>query len=82
MGFVEGKKVKAIEGVPVSEKDLERLKQDRERGVVNWNNIKAAPPKEKKEKSGLFKRSKAEKVAVDESAMEDGAATATANVGR
>jgi hypothetical protein len=39
MIFVEGKKVKSIEGVPVSEKDQERLKRDNELGIMHWNNI-------------------------------------------
>lgn len=48
MSFVEGKKVKSIEGVPVSEKDQERLKRDREQGILHYNNIKDEKPKEKK----------------------------------
>jgi hypothetical protein len=50
MAFVEGKHVKAIEGVPVSEKDQERLKRDRELGITHYNNIKDERPKEKKSK--------------------------------
>ncbi|KAJ3527168.1 hypothetical protein NM208_g10833 [Fusarium decemcellulare] len=38
--FIEGKKVKGIEGVPVSEQDQQQLQQDRERGVWHFNNIK------------------------------------------
>ncbi|KAG8406911.1 hypothetical protein J3459_018548 [Metarhizium acridum] len=38
--FLEGKAVKGIEGVPVSEKDLARLQRDREKGVWHFNNIK------------------------------------------
>lgn len=58
MAFVEGKHVKAIEGIPVSEKDQERLKRDRELGITHYNNIKDEKPKEKKghEEDGLFKR--------------------------
>jgi hypothetical protein len=78
MAFVEGKHVKAIEGVPVSEKDQERLKHDRELGITHYNNIKDEGPKEKKEKAhdkGLFKRKQnAEAVAVNESALEEAAA--------
>jgi hypothetical protein len=48
MIFMEGKKVKSEEGVPVSEKDQERLKRDRELGIVHINNIKDAIPKKKK----------------------------------
>ncbi|PQE16082.1 alpha-L-rhamnosidase C protein [Rutstroemia sp. NJR-2017a WRK4] len=50
MTFVESKKVKAIEGVPVSEKDQEKLIQDRELGIVHFNNIKDEKPKEPKER--------------------------------
>jgi hypothetical protein len=77
MAFIEGKHVKAIEGVPVSEKDQERLKRDRELGITHFNNIKDAPPKEKKVKSnkGLFKRNQKadEEVKVEEGALEEGA---------
>lgn len=38
--FLEGKKVKGIEGVPVSQKDLEQLERDREHGVWHYNNLK------------------------------------------
>ena len=73
MAFVEGKHVKAIEGIPVSEKDQERLKRDRELGITHYNNIKDERPKEKKghEEDGLFKRKqkKAEAIRV-ESALE------------
>jgi hypothetical protein len=48
MIFMEGKKVKGVEGIPVSEKDQERLKKDRELGIVHINNINDAIPKEKK----------------------------------
>lgn len=50
MSFVEGKKVKAVEGVSVSEEDREKLGRDREMGVIHWNNIKDEEPKEKKGK--------------------------------
>ncbi|KAG0647040.1 hypothetical protein D0Z07_6420 [Hyphodiscus hymeniophilus] len=50
MSFVEGKHVKSIEGVPVSEKDQERLKRDNELGITHWNNINDEKPKEPKEK--------------------------------
>lgn len=75
MSFVEGKHVKAIEGVPISEKDQERLKRDKELGITHYNNIKDEGPKEEKaKKEGLFKRKqKAEAVAANESAMEEGA---------
>ncbi|KAL4725079.1 hypothetical protein ACLX1H_008526 [Fusarium chlamydosporum] len=38
--FIEGKKVKGIEGVPISEEDQKLLQKDRERGVWHYNNIK------------------------------------------
>ncbi|CAM1502800.1 Fc.00g075760.m01.CDS01 [Cosmosporella sp. VM-42] len=38
--FFEGKKVKSIEGVPLSEEDRQRLEADRERGIWHYNNIK------------------------------------------
>jgi Protein of unknown function (DUF2985) len=76
LAFIEGKHVKAIEGIPVSEKDQERLKRDRELGITHFNNIKDAPPKEKKVKSnkGLFKRNQKadEEVKVEESALGEG----------
>ncbi len=77
MSFIEGKHVKAIEGVPVTEADQERLRRDRELGIVHYNNIKAEKPKEKKakeEKATLFKRKhKSGDVSRVESALEDGA---------
>ncbi|KAF5673077.1 hypothetical protein FHETE_3562 [Fusarium heterosporum] len=38
--FLEGKKVKGIEGVPISDQDRKLLQEDRERGVWHFNNIK------------------------------------------
>jgi hypothetical protein len=38
--FQEGKAIKTVEGVPVSEEDLERLKSDKEKNVIHYNNIK------------------------------------------
>jgi len=79
MAFIEGKHVKAIEGVPVSEKDQERLKRDRELGIAHYNNIKDEKPKEKEKKgheaNGLFKKKQkiAEAIQVEESALESGA---------
>lgn len=37
---LEGNAVRGIEGIAVSEKDEERLKRDRERGIWHYNNIK------------------------------------------
>jgi hypothetical protein len=51
MIFMEGKKVKGVEGIPVSEKDQERLKRDNELGIEHINNINDAAPKEKKSKT-------------------------------
>ncbi|KAK4189571.1 hypothetical protein QBC35DRAFT_513986 [Podospora australis] len=46
--FFEGKKVKSIEGVPLKERDHEKLAQDKELGIPHYNNIKDKKPKEKK----------------------------------
>ncbi|KAK1640271.1 hypothetical protein BDP81DRAFT_312099 [Colletotrichum phormii] len=48
MMFFEGKKVKSIEGVPLSKEDEERLSKDKEMGVHHYNNIKDKKPKEEK----------------------------------
>ncbi|TGO16511.1 hypothetical protein BTUL_0027g00410 [Botrytis tulipae] len=69
MSFVEAKKVKAIEGVPVSEEDRERLRMDRELGVLHYNNIKDKGPKEK-ERGGKGKRTKGENSRVEEARMQ------------
>lgn len=45
MVFVEGKRVKGIEGIPVSDADLVRLRNDREAGKIHYNNIKGKLPK-------------------------------------
>ena len=76
MSFIEGKHVKSIEGVPVSDKDKERLARDREAGITNYNNIKGEKPKEKKadEEKGLFHRKAkhTESVQVEEDAIREG----------
>ncbi|KAH7127723.1 hypothetical protein EDB81DRAFT_846534 [Dactylonectria macrodidyma] len=46
MMVIEGKRVKSIEGVPVSPEDLQRLKADREQGIWHYNNIKGKKLKE------------------------------------
>lgn len=46
--FVEGKKVKGIEGVPLTDEDKGKLASDKERGVLHYNNLKAKKPKQKK----------------------------------
>jgi hypothetical protein len=50
--FLEGKKVKSIEGVPLTERDREKLAQDRELGIPHYNNLQDKKPKEKKGSSG------------------------------
>ncbi|QSZ35187.1 hypothetical protein DSL72_008054 [Monilinia vaccinii-corymbosi] len=50
MSFIEAKNVKAIEGVPVSDVDREKLARDRELGIVHFNNINDEKPKEKGER--------------------------------
>lgn len=57
MVFKEGKKIKGIEGVPVSDEDRERLKRDREMGIVHFNNLKDEKPKQKKSHPLMFRRS-------------------------
>lgn len=37
--FVEGKAVKGVEGVPVSQQDVNRLAQDKEQGIWHFNNL-------------------------------------------
>lgn len=79
MSFVEAKKVKAIEGVPVSEEDRERLRMDRESGVLHWNNIKDEEPKEKK---GKGKKTKGEKSRAEETRMQESIEEGVAQVVR
>ncbi len=45
--FVEGKRVKSIEGVPLTDEDRQKLAADREHGIYHYNNIKGKKPKEK-----------------------------------
>ncbi|KAK5664288.1 hypothetical protein OQA88_506 [Cercophora sp. LCS_1] len=47
--FVEGKKVKSIEGVPLTPQDEERLARDKESGIPHYNNIKDKKPKKKQQ---------------------------------
>lgn len=63
--FMEGKNVKAIEGVPLTDRDRERLARDQQAGILHYNNIKDKPPvelkKDKKakrdvEKGGFWRR--------------------------
>ncbi|OTA81737.1 hypothetical protein M434DRAFT_401254 [Hypoxylon sp. CO27-5] len=55
---IEGKHVKAIEGVPLTKRDLERLARDRELGIPHYNNIKDKNPEEEKEKAREKKQKK------------------------
>jgi hypothetical protein len=50
MMYVDGKTVKSVEGVPLSKEDLERLAQDREKGIWHYNNIKDKDLEAKKAK--------------------------------
>lgn len=59
--FFEGKKVKAIEGVPLTDRDRERLARDEELGVQHYNNIKDKVPETKEEKKARKARAKADK---------------------
>lgn len=68
MAFLEAKKVKAIEGVPVSEDDREKLRRDRELGIVHFNNIKDEKPKVKERKGkGEKNQSTSEEIRIEES---------------
>jgi hypothetical protein len=62
--FIEGKKVKSIEGVPLTDQDKERLARDRELGILHFNNIKDKKPKEKvvDEEANAEKPSKVKKM--------------------
>ncbi|KAI1816018.1 hypothetical protein GGS20DRAFT_583950 [Poronia punctata] len=53
-GVIEGiekKNVKAIEGVPLTKRDVRRLVYDKERGIPHYNNIKDKDPEEKRRKA-------------------------------
>lgn len=56
MMFIEGKNVKSVEGVPISQADLELLARDRERGIFHFNNMSDKEAKEKKEKAKKEKK--------------------------
>lgn len=45
--FVEGRHVKAIEGVPLTDRDRAKLARDQAEGVFHYNNLKDKPIKEK-----------------------------------
>lgn len=57
--FFEGKKVKSIEGVPLTDRDRARLERDQELGITHYNNIKDKPL-EKKKKSKKSKNGDAD----------------------
>ncbi|KAI4603579.1 hypothetical protein KJ359_003395 [Pestalotiopsis sp. 9143b] len=57
MMAIEGKHVKAIEGVPLTKRDYERLAKDKELGIPHWNNIKDKDPQEKENKKKAKKLS-------------------------
>ncbi|KAF3770056.1 hypothetical protein M406DRAFT_284587 [Cryphonectria parasitica EP155] len=56
--FLEGKKVKGIEGVPLSDRDRERLARDKELGITHYNNIKDRPLTEEKKGKKKDKKTK------------------------
>ncbi|KAI0997661.1 hypothetical protein K3495_g10528 [Podosphaera aphanis] len=47
VSFVEQRKIKAIEGIEITPEDQLKLVQDREKGILHWNNIKDKRPKRK-----------------------------------
>jgi len=47
--FLEGKKVKSIEGVPLTDRDHEKLAEDKEKGIPHYNNFKGKKPKQKQQ---------------------------------
>lgn len=60
---IEGKHVKAIEGVPLTKRDKERLCRDKELGIPHWNNIKDKDPEEKENKKKAKKHASHEEKA-------------------
>lgn len=58
MQGMEGKHVKAIEGVPLTKRDMARLARDQELGVPHYNNIKDKDPEAEKEKAAKKKEKK------------------------
>jgi len=47
VSFLEGKKVKRIEGVALTDRDHEKLADDKTKGIYHYNNIKGKKPKRK-----------------------------------
>ncbi|KAI2612432.1 uncharacterized protein GGS25DRAFT_475369 [Hypoxylon fragiforme] len=58
MSGIEGKHVKATEGVPVTKRDIERLARDKELGIPHFNNIGDKDPEIEKEKARKKKQKK------------------------
>lgn len=54
MMFIEGRKVKSIEGVPLTERDRARLESDRELGILHYNNIRDKPLAKQKGKADVM----------------------------
>ncbi|ESZ97615.1 hypothetical protein SBOR_2016 [Sclerotinia borealis F-4128] len=81
MSFIEAKNVKAIEGVPISDADREQLRRDGELGIVHFNNIKDAMPKEK-EKEGRRKGEKKSQSTSEETRLEQSIEEAGAQIVR
>ncbi|KAL2156245.1 hypothetical protein VTH82DRAFT_990 [Thermothelomyces myriococcoides] len=50
--FLEGRRVKSVEGVPLTERDRERLARDKELGIPHYNNLKDKKPKKKGKREG------------------------------
>ncbi|KAL5612543.1 hypothetical protein BROUX41_004358 [Berkeleyomyces rouxiae] len=48
--FVEGKRVKGVEGVPLTDRDIAKLNRDKELGISHYNNIDDKKPKVSSEK--------------------------------
>ncbi|ROW12797.1 hypothetical protein VMCG_00258 [Cytospora schulzeri] len=61
MMFIEGKNVKGIEGVPLTERDRARLERDHELGILHYNNLKDKPLAKEKGKMH-FKENDQERV--------------------
>ncbi|CAI4219477.1 unnamed protein product [Parascedosporium putredinis] len=56
--FLEGKRVKSIEGVELSDADKKKLAEDEEQNIFHYNNNKDKPPKEDKKKAKAEKKAK------------------------
>ncbi|XDG01140.1 hypothetical protein ABKA04_000755 [Annulohypoxylon sp. FPYF3050] len=55
---IEGKHVKAIEGVPLAKRDIARLARDKELGIPHYNNLNDKDPEAEKEKARMKKEKK------------------------